>query len=128
MGAGERRVKFRGRVVMVAVENMGRDDEQAQIKIHRFYGAAFANEGGKGVIVGEARANIFAGIAVVGDPFERRAGVGDGFCQGWLAHGPQGRIEMITSRETTAFDLANRPPRPLAYSLKNRCNPRAFES
>lgn len=81
MGASERRVKFRSRMVMIPVEKMGRDDEQAQVKIHRFKGAAFTDDGGKGVIVGEAGANVFAGIGIIGNPMEKWTRIRNGFRQ-----------------------------------------------
>ena len=68
MGTRKRRVEFRGSMVVITVEKIWRNQEQAQIKIFRFKRASFPDDRGKGMVVGEERANFIARIGVVGYP------------------------------------------------------------
>jgi hypothetical protein len=76
--AGQRRVEFGRGVAVVAVEDAGGDQEDAEVVVAGREAPGRADQRGVGVAGAEAGADRLGRVLVVGGPGERRGGRGDG--------------------------------------------------
>lgn len=82
---GQGRVELGRWVVVIAVERVGFDDEQTQVEVFRLHRALFAHHRAVAVAVGKRRADRLQRVAVVGDPLQVGARLGDGLGERWVA-------------------------------------------
>ena len=82
-------------MVVIAVERVGFDDEQTQVEVFRLHRALFAHHRAVAVAVRKRRADRLQRVAVVGDPLQVGACLGDGLGERWVAVGAEQTQRLI---------------------------------
>ena len=72
MRAGERRVEFGGGVVVVSIEDVRGNHENAEIEVTGLPESTITDQRSKGMAIGKLSTNFLPGIDIIGRPVEMR--------------------------------------------------------